>query len=138
MATINEIVSAFGGNLLPDSETHRHRFEVKSESSDSLYIVSQKNSTGEWQCSCRGWIMKRPGKERSCKHLSAMLPALHVIGSMVAFSNSTPTVKPAPALALPKAKPARKKPAPVVKKSPAKKTKKKAAKKAGTKKKKKS
>lgn len=56
---------------LPDTKTHDHRCEIQSESSSRKYVVSRKTSTGEWQCSCMGWIT-----HRTCKHLKAMLPAL--------------------------------------------------------------
>ena len=39
-------------------------------------MVAQAKSSGEWQCSCPGWIMKKPGRERFCKHLTAMKPLL--------------------------------------------------------------
>jgi predicted nucleic acid-binding Zn finger protein len=69
-------VSALGGVLLADNKTHTNRIEIKSESSNRLYIVSQAKASGEWQCSCPGWVIKRPGKPRGCKHLRAMQPAL--------------------------------------------------------------
>jgi len=79
--TIKEIAATFGlGEVLPASKTHHNRFHIKSSSSDALYVVSQKTSTGEWQCACPGWIYKKPGKERGCKHLTAMMPALVKIG----------------------------------------------------------
>lgn len=34
--------------LLPDNDRYTNRFEVKSESSNRLYIVAQNKSTGEW------------------------------------------------------------------------------------------
>jgi len=38
--------------------------------------LQESKATGEWQCSCPGWIMKKAGKERSCKHLQSLLPVL--------------------------------------------------------------
>jgi hypothetical protein len=61
---------------LPENATHTNRIEIKSQSSNRVYIVAQSKTSGEWGCSCPGWCMKRPGKERSCKHLKAMLPLL--------------------------------------------------------------
>lgn len=81
MTTIQAIVATFGVELLPDTKLHHHRFHIKSSSSDALYVVSQKTSTGEWQCACPGWIYKKPGRERGCKHLTAMMPALMLISS---------------------------------------------------------
>ena len=63
-------------DFLADNKTHLNRFEINSASSDRVYIVAQAKASGEWQCSCPGWIMKRPGKPRGCKHLKAMMPVL--------------------------------------------------------------
>jgi len=63
-------------SFLPDNATHTNRFEIHSESSDRVYIVAQSKSSGEWGCSCPGWIMKKPGKERTCRHMKALLPTL--------------------------------------------------------------
>ena len=67
-----------GCDLQPDNASHTNRMEIRSESSDRLYIVAQAKDSGEWQCSCPGWIFKRAGKERNCKHLRAIIPALGV------------------------------------------------------------
>jgi hypothetical protein len=56
---------------LEDNKTHTNRFEIKSESSDRVYIVAQKKGATEWQCSCPGWIF-----HRNCKHLKALAPIL--------------------------------------------------------------
>ena len=42
--------------ILADNKTHTNRFEIASESSDKIYIVAQAKSSGQWQCSCPGWI----------------------------------------------------------------------------------
>jgi len=68
-------------DLLPDNKTHANRLEIASESSNRLYVVAQSKTTGEWQCSCPGWCIKRPGKPRGCKHLTAMKPLLE--GSVI-------------------------------------------------------
>jgi len=65
-----------GGRALEDNSQYTNRFEIASESSNRLYVVAQSKSTGEWSCSCPGWIIKRPGKERNCKHLRALMPIL--------------------------------------------------------------
>ena len=69
-------LEAAGCRALEENKTHTNRFEIASESSNRLYIISQAKGTGEWQCSCPGWIIKRPGKERTCKHLRALMPIL--------------------------------------------------------------
>lgn len=63
-------------NFLPDTQTHENRMEIKSASSNRIYVVAQSKSTGEWQCSCPGWVLKKAGKERTCKHLETMMPSL--------------------------------------------------------------
>lgn len=49
--------------ILPDTATHRHRRLIRSDSGNE-YTVSQRISTGAWECSCRGWTT-----HRKCKHL---------------------------------------------------------------------
>lgn len=65
-----------GGRALEDNSQYTNRFEIASESSNRLYVVAQSKATGEWSCSCPGWIIKRAGKERTCKHLRALMPIL--------------------------------------------------------------
>jgi len=60
-----------GYTLLEDNRSHTNRFNVRSETSDSLYVVAQNKSTGEWGCSCQGWI-----RYRRCKHLANLKPIL--------------------------------------------------------------
>lgn len=69
-------ISIAGATALEDNSSHTSRFEISSESSNRIYVVAQAKSTGEWQCSCPGWCIKRAGKERNCKHLKALLPIL--------------------------------------------------------------
>ena len=72
----NLIASKVGLPALPDNNSHENRMEVRSESSNRVYIVAQSKKDGEWQCSCPGWVMKKAGKARGCKHLAAILPAI--------------------------------------------------------------
>jgi hypothetical protein len=81
MSNIQKIADEFGLNVLEENKTHTNRMEVRSASSNRLYVVSQSKSSGEWQCSCPGWVMKKAGKSRGCKHLTAMMPALVSIGA---------------------------------------------------------
>ena len=74
-------VSIPGVVALPDSKTHAHRMNIKSETSNRLYVVAQARSSNEWQCSCPGWIYKKPGQPRKCKHLTSMMPMLEMIAS---------------------------------------------------------
>ena len=51
---------------LPNKGQWKNRFEIKSSSSDRIYVVSQ-NLKGYWGCSCFQWI-----RFRKCKHLTAL------------------------------------------------------------------
>lgn len=60
-----------GNIILPDSEQYINRFEIHSETSDRIYIISQNRKKRHWCCSCPSWRVRR-----SCKHLTAIgLPA---------------------------------------------------------------
>ena len=52
---------------LPDNGVWRYRFNVKSETSNRLYIISQHKDKLHWGCSCPGWKA-----HRHCKHLAAL------------------------------------------------------------------
>jgi len=69
-------ITIAGTTALEDNATYTNRFEISSESSNRLYVVAQSKATGDWGCSCPGWCIKRAGKERTCKHLKALLPLL--------------------------------------------------------------
>ena len=75
-ALILRAANKAGGELLPDKGVWTNRIEIRSESSDRLYVVSQHKETAEWGCSCPAWIIKKPGKPRTCKHLQVMTPLL--------------------------------------------------------------
>jgi len=74
-----EIVHAIKSSGLEDNTQWTNRFEVRSESSDRVYIVSQHKEKRHWGCSCPGWRTRR-----KCKHLTTLgLPILeepHEIG----------------------------------------------------------
>lgn len=53
--------------ILPDTDQWQFRFQVESESSNRLYVVSQNKKKRHWACSCPGWK-----RHRSCKHLTAL------------------------------------------------------------------
>jgi len=52
---------------LPDLDQWRHRFEIESETSNRVYIISQHKIKKHWGCSCFGWR-----RYRKCKHLDAL------------------------------------------------------------------
>ena len=75
-ALVLRAANAAGGELLPDKGVWTNRIEIRSESSERLYVVAQHKENGTWGCNCPGWIIKRPGQPRSCKHLQVMTPLL--------------------------------------------------------------
>lgn len=76
MTNLIAIAKKTGTSVLPDNDTHENRLEIKSASSNRVYVIAQSKSSGEWQCSCPGWVLKKAGKERSCKHLESMMLSL--------------------------------------------------------------
>jgi len=63
----NIVLSKLGKNKLPDNEQWINRHEIKSETSDRIYVVSQHKTKRHWGCSCPGWRTRR-----HCKHLMAI------------------------------------------------------------------
>lgn len=61
-----------GSAKLPDLRGWTNRFEIRSESSDRIYIVSQNIENRHWGCSCPAWRTRR-----QCKHLAALLLPAH-------------------------------------------------------------
>jgi len=56
---------------LPDNNQWTNRFEIRSESSNRIYIIAQHKKNRYWGCSCPGWR-----RHRKCKHLTNLsLPA---------------------------------------------------------------
>ena len=56
---------------LPDNDQWGNRFEIRSETSDRIYIIAQNKTKRHWACSCPGWK-----RHRTCKHLNTLsLPA---------------------------------------------------------------
>lgn len=53
--------------VLPDNKLWKNRFEIHSETSDRVYIISQNKEKGHMGCSCPGWR-----RYRTCKHLQAL------------------------------------------------------------------
>jgi hypothetical protein len=53
--------------ILPDNKLWTNRFEIKSETTDRIYIVSQNIEKRHWACSCPAWKTRR-----YCKHLESI------------------------------------------------------------------
>jgi len=52
---------------LPDNDQWQFRFEIRSETSDRVYIIAQNKKKRHWACSCPGYKA-----HRHCKHLAAL------------------------------------------------------------------
>ena len=50
---------------LPDNAQWEMRFEIRSESSNRLYIIARNKKSKKWGCSCPGYK-----RFRHCKHLN--------------------------------------------------------------------
>jgi len=80
--TLVALVAPYGGVVLVDNATHTNRFEIPASSGMRRYLVAQAVTSGEWQCSCPGWVFKKKSHDRRCKHLTAMTPVLSKIGQI--------------------------------------------------------
>ena len=61
---------------LPNNTLYKNRFEIKSETSNRLYVIAQRKSDGGLTCSCLGWIFNR-----NCKHIKTIEPLLKLNGN---------------------------------------------------------
>jgi len=58
--------------FLPSNSQWENRFEIHSESSNRVYVISQNIKKRHWGCSCPSWRVRR-----KCKHLTNLnLPGL--------------------------------------------------------------
>lgn len=94
---------------LPDTKTHRFRFDIPSESSNALYRISQRitngSTHGQYECSCKSWIYSRGGDGTGlCKHLKHFKPALD---NLVDQAKKLGTGVPVASLTTPKTKPSK-------------------------------
>lgn len=56
-----------GTVMLPDNDQWENRFEIRSETSDRIYVIAQNIKKRHWGCSCPAYRTRR-----SCKHLRAI------------------------------------------------------------------
>jgi hypothetical protein len=53
--------------ILPDNDQWTNRFEIKSQTSNRIYIVAQNKNKRHFGCSCPSYRVRR-----YCKHLQAL------------------------------------------------------------------
>lgn len=56
-----------GTDTLPDNEQWTNRFEIRSQTSNRVYIVAQNKKKRHFGCSCPGYR-----RFRKCKHLEVL------------------------------------------------------------------
>ena len=64
-----QIIKPTGAISLPDNNLWTERFQIRSESSNRVYIVAKNKQSGQFACSCPGYRRARHGV-RKCKHLT--------------------------------------------------------------------
>lgn len=71
MAETGIVLRVPAGDRLPPNDQWENRFEIRSASSNRIYVVAQHRTKRHWACSCPGWKT-----QRNCKHLRTLsLPA---------------------------------------------------------------
>lgn len=86
-ALVAKIFEGLDVVLKPDTSTHRLRMDIQSETSNAIYVVSQrmkKDGGTQFECGCPGWTMSRhKTHDGLCKHLRAMMPALEAAAALL-------------------------------------------------------
>lgn len=67
MTKMTVVTRPAGSVKLPDNAQYTNRFEIRSSSSNRIYVIAQSKSGRWWACSCPGWI-----RHKDCKHLRAL------------------------------------------------------------------
>lgn len=57
---------------LPDNNQWTNRFQIKSQTSNRVYIIAQNIVKRHWGCDCPAWRTRR-----YCKHLNALALPTH-------------------------------------------------------------
>jgi hypothetical protein len=65
MSTAIQIRRPAGAVSLPDLGQWKNRFQIRSESSNRIYVIAQNKDSGLYGCSCPGYL-----SNRKCKHLT--------------------------------------------------------------------
>jgi hypothetical protein len=64
MLNLSKIHQPLGSKHLADNALWECRFEIKSSSSNRVYIIARNKQSKKWGCSCPGFL-----SNRKCKHL---------------------------------------------------------------------
>lgn len=71
MANLPTLYIPAEGKRLPDNAQWTNRFEIRSGSSNRIYVIAQHKTHRHWGCSCPSWRTRR-----YCTHLTHLqLPA---------------------------------------------------------------
>ena len=80
MSALATVAAKTGAVVLPDGNGWTNRLQIRSGTSNKLYVVAQRQKDGkpygDFACSCLGWIMSQKRGTYTCKHLDAMRPIL--------------------------------------------------------------
>ena len=63
----NTLIKIKKSVMLPDNNQWINRFEIKSESSNRIYVIAQHKTNKHFGCSCPAWRTRR-----KCKHLTSI------------------------------------------------------------------
>ena len=72
--SVAEIADQIGSSLMPDNQQWTNRFTVKSQTSETVYVVAQRRTDSVWGCGCPGWR-----HHRRCKHVTDILKRLSAL-----------------------------------------------------------
>jgi len=78
LKTIAAVAEQIGSGLLPDNAAWKHRFEIRSTTSNRSYVIAQRRSDNVWGCSCTGWR-----HHRKCKHVKDVLARLAALADRI-------------------------------------------------------
>jgi hypothetical protein len=67
METLPTVYIPCNSLMLPDNDQWQNRFEIRSETSNRVYVIAQHKVKKHWGCSCPSYRTRR-----YCKHLSAI------------------------------------------------------------------
>jgi hypothetical protein len=79
-ALMKMVLTQLKAELLPDSITHSMRIKLPSTSNpNKKYIMSKRNYSTGWECSCTGWI----NHHKDCRHIKRAAPMVEKVLSAI-------------------------------------------------------